>query len=52
MEWTSILVLVGSFVGLMAIGVPIAYCIGLSTLLTMLVSIPFDPAVTTVAAAS
>lgn len=49
MEIVGILVLVLSFVFLLLIGVPIAFCIGISTLLTMLVSIPFDPAITTVA---
>lgn len=49
MEITGILVLVLSFVFLLLIGVPIAFCIGISTLFTMLVSIPFDPAITTVA---
>lgn len=49
MEITGILVLVISFVFLLLIGVPIAFCIGIATLFTMLVSIPFDPAITTVA---
>lgn len=49
MEITGILVLIISFAMLLFIGVPIAFCIGIATLLTMLVSIPFDPAVTTVA---
>ncbi len=49
MEITGILVLIISFVLLLLIGVPIAFCIGIATLCTMLVSIPFDPAITTVA---
>ena len=49
MEIAGILDLVISFVLLLIIGVPIAFCIGIATLLTMLVSIPFDPAITTVA---
>jgi tripartite ATP-independent transporter DctM subunit len=49
MEIVGILVLIISFLFLLLIGVPIAFCIGISTLLTMLVSIPFDPAITTVA---
>ncbi len=49
MEIAGILVLVISFILLLLIGVPIAFCIGIATLLTMLVSIPFDPAITTVA---
>ncbi len=49
MEIAGILVLVLSFFFLLLIGVPVAFCIGIATLLTMLVSIPFEPAVTTVA---
>lgn len=49
MEIAGILVLILSFVFLLLIGVPIAFCIGLATFFTMLVSIPFDPAITTVA---
>ena len=49
MEIAGVLVLIISFIFLLLIGVPIAFCIGIATLLTMLVSIPFDPAVTTVA---
>ena len=49
MEIAGILVLILSFVFLLLIGVPIAFCIGIATLFTMLVSIPFDPAITTVA---
>lgn len=45
----EILILVLTFVILLGIGVPVAWSIGVSTLLTMLVSIPFMPAVTTVA---
>ncbi|MFK5970260.1 MAG: TRAP transporter large permease, partial [Candidatus Marithrix sp.] len=45
----SIIVLVAAFACLLALGVPIAFAIGLSTFLTMLVSIDFVPAVTTVA---
>tara|TARA_R100001143_G_C3360031_1_gene134871 strand:+ start:5165 stop:6460 length:1296 start_codon:yes stop_codon:yes gene_type:complete len=49
MELFGVLVLLISFVFLLFVGVPIAFCIGIATLLTMFVSIPFDPAVTTVA---
>lgn len=49
MEIVGILVLVISFVVLLLLGVPVAFSIGVATLLTMLVSIPFEPAVTTVA---
>ncbi|MBN2281105.1 MAG: TRAP transporter large permease [Candidatus Marinimicrobia bacterium] len=45
----SVLVLVVSFVILLALSVPIAVSIGISTLLTMLVTIPFEPAIITVA---
>ncbi len=45
----SVLVLVVSFVIMLALSVPIAVSIGISTLLTMLVTIPFEPAIVTVA---
>ncbi len=45
----EILILVLTFIVLLAIGVPIAWSIGLSSIFTMLVSIPALPAVTTVA---
>lgn len=45
----EILVLVLTFVILIGIGVPIAWSIGVSSILTMLVSIPLIPAFTTVA---
>lgn len=45
----EILVLVLSFIILLGIGVPIAWSIGLSSIFTMLVSIPALPAFTTVA---
>ncbi len=46
---TEILVLVISFVILLLLGVPIAFCIGIATTLTMLLSIKTMPALTTVA---
>ncbi len=49
MEWTEVIILAGSFVCLLAIGVPIAWCIGISTLLTMLYGIDSIAAMTTVA---
>lgn len=49
MGLTGILVLVISFIILLVVGVPIAYSIGISGMLTMLVSIEFLPAVTTLA---
>lgn len=49
MEIFEILVLVLSFVVFIIIGVPIAYCIGLAGIITMLLSIDYLPAVTTFA---
>lgn len=49
MEYTPILVLVISFICLLAIGTPVAWSIAISSLLTLLVSIPLLPASTTVA---
>ena len=48
MEYLPILVLVISFVCLLAIGTPVAWSIAISSFLTLLVSIPFVPAATTV----
>lgn len=48
MDYIPILVLVISFIGLLAIGTPVAWSITISSLLTMLVSIPMLPAFTTV----
>lgn len=47
-EYLPVLVLVISFIGLLAIGTPVAWSIAISSLLTMLVSIPAIPAFTTV----
>ncbi|MEM6771444.1 MAG: TRAP transporter large permease subunit, partial [Bacteroidota bacterium] len=49
MELISILLLFGSFFGLLAYGVPVAYSIGISTTLTILLNIVFLPGITTVA---
>ncbi|RKN77027.1 TRAP transporter large permease [Ulvibacterium marinum] len=49
METISILVLFISFIGLLAYGVPVAYSIGISTTLTLLLNIVFMPATTTAA---
>ncbi len=49
MEYVPILVLVLSFIILLSIGTPVAWSITISSLLTMLVSIPALPAFTTVA---
>jgi tripartite ATP-independent transporter DctM subunit len=48
MEYLGILILVLLFVILLMLGVPIAVCIGISTIGTMLVTIDFLPALTTV----
>lgn len=48
MEYIPIIVLVLSFIGLLAIGMPVAWSIAISSVLTMMVSIPMLPAFTTV----
>ena len=48
-ELLSILLLFGSFLLLLAYGVPVAYSIGISTTLTLLVHVSVMPALTTVA---
>jgi len=48
MEYIPIIVLVLSFIGLLSIGTPVAWSIAISSVLTMLVSIPSLPAFTTV----
>ncbi len=48
MEYVPILVLIISFIGLLAIDTPVAWSIAISSLLTMLVSIPALPAFTTI----
>lgn len=48
MDYIPILVLVLSFICLLAIGTPVAWSIAMSALLTLLVSIPMIPAFTTV----
>ncbi len=49
MEIISIIILVLSFVILMGIGVPVAWSLGLSSLLTMMVTVAPIPALTTIA---
>lgn len=49
MEFLDVGILLFSFLFLLAIGVPIAYSIGISSLFTMLVSIPALPSITTLA---
>jgi len=48
MEFTEIIILVVSFLILLSLGVPISFSIGISSLLTMLMSINSLPALTTV----
>ena len=48
MDYAPILVLVLSFICLLAIGTPVAWSIAISSLLTLFVSIPMLPATTTV----
>ena len=43
-----VLILVTTFVLLFVLGVPIAFCLGISTLATMLMTMDFAPAVTTI----
>ena len=49
MDWPAVLALVGVFVALLALGVPVAYTIGLATVASLLVVLPAEPALTTVA---
>lgn len=49
MEWISILILVLSFVTLLLIGVPVAWSLGISSLLTLMVTVSALPASTTIA---
>jgi len=49
MEHLPVLVLIIGFIFLLMIGVPIAWSIGLSSLLTLLVSVPAMPSFTTIA---
>ena len=45
MEWSNIIVLSSSFFVLLFIGVPISFSIGIASLLTIMLSIPFDAAI-------
>lgn len=49
MDYTEALILIVSFLIFLSLRVPIAYSIGLSALLTLIVSMPFLPSVTTLA---
>lgn len=48
MEYIPLLVLIISFIGLLAIGTPVAWSIAISSLLTLLVSLPMLPAFATI----
>lgn len=45
MEWHIILTLFGSFFIFLALGIPVSFAIGISSLLTIFLSLPFDPAI-------
>jgi len=49
MEWFHVLVLVAAFATLLLLGVPVAFAIGIGTVITMLLGMAADPALTTVA---
>lgn len=49
MEWDIILTLFGVFAVLLALGVPISFAIGLASLSALLLSLPFDPAISVIA---
>ncbi|MDV7104635.1 TRAP transporter large permease [Vibrio sp. TH_r3] len=45
MEWQVIIVLFGSFFLFLGLGVPISFAIGIASLLTIMLSLPFDAAI-------
>jgi tripartite ATP-independent transporter DctM subunit len=49
MEWQVILTLFGSFAVLLTLGVPVSFAIGLSSLATIMLSLPLEPAIAVVA---
>ncbi len=49
MDWLEIIILCLSFLSFLALGIPVAWSIGLAATATMLLSIPATPAFTTVA---
>ena len=49
MDATPIIILVISFLFLIGIGTPVAWSIAISSLLTIVTSMPFIPAITTIA---
>lgn len=48
MEWSTVIMLSFSFFLLLFIGVPISFSIGIASLLTIMLSIPFDAAITVI----
>ncbi|MCH4565482.1 TRAP transporter large permease [Halomonas sp. EGI 63088] len=48
MEWLVTLVLFGSFFLLLVLGIPISFAIGLSALISIMMMLPFDPALSVV----
>ncbi|OBX08498.1 membrane protein [Gallibacterium salpingitidis] len=49
MEWSTVLVLSGSFFVFLFIGVPISFSIGIASLLTIMLSLPVDSAIAVIA---
>jgi len=49
MEWQLILTLFGTFAVLLTLGIPVSFAIGLSSLATIMMSLPIDPAIAVVA---
>lgn len=49
MEWQLILTLFGSFAVLLTLGIPVSFAIGLSSLATIMMSLPLEPAIAVVA---
>lgn len=49
MEYIGILILLFSFLTLLAMGVPVAWSLGISSFLTLLVTVPMMPSATTIA---
>ncbi|PSV21813.1 hypothetical protein C0W44_06285 [Photobacterium leiognathi subsp. mandapamensis] len=49
MEWQLILTLFGSFGVLLILGIPVSFSIGLSSLATIMMSLPLEPAIAVVA---
>ncbi|MDN3681930.1 TRAP transporter large permease subunit [Vibrio tapetis subsp. quintayensis] len=49
MDWQVILTLFGSFAVLLCLGIPVSFAIGLSSLATIMMSLPLEPAIAVVA---